>query len=362
MKKTVFVDLHVLQNLPPSCLNRDDTGSPKSAVYGGVRRARVSSQAWKHAMRKMFRDNFNEAELGSRTRLVFNLIADEMLKLKPDMPYDDAISKAKAILDKAKVKASAKKGDENKLSAMFFIGLQQAKNLAALAAGSLADNEKEAEKEILNALKNNNAVDVALFGRMVADNPTLNCDASAQVAHAISTHKAENEYDFFTAVDDLSPEDTSGAGHMGTVEFNSATMYRYATVAAHNLFEQLGGDTDAINKAIREFTRAFVYSLPTGKQNTFAANTIPDAVLVVVRTDRPLSFAAAFETPIRSEGIMPASAKALEKYALESYEDFCSAPQKSYIAGRYLAQLGSRLPMEQLLDTLGSDVAEMVQL
>jgi CRISPR system Cascade subunit CasC len=308
-------------------------------------------------MRMMFRDNFDESQLGSRTKLVFDIIAKEICLQKPDMAYDDAVGKAKLILEKAKIKASKTKGDDNKLAAMFFIGAQQAKNLVSLALGDI----EASEKEVLDALKKNNAVDVALFGRMVADNPSINCDASAQVAHAISTHKVENEYDFFTAVDDLSPEDNAGAGHMGTVEFNSATMYRYATIAAHNLFEQLGGDGGALSKAVSEFTRAFVYSLPSGKQNTFAANSIPDAVLAVIRTDRSLSFASAFETPIRSAGILPASAKALEKYALEAYEDFCPQPLKSYVAGRFLDRLGGRLPMEQLMEALGSDVAALMK-
>jgi CRISPR system Cascade subunit CasC len=355
MKKVVYVDFHVLQNVPPSCLNRDDTGSPKSAVYGGVRRARVSSQAWKRAMRMMFRDHFDPSELGFRTKLVFELVAEEIRRQKSDISAEDALKKAKDVLDKVKVKASKTKGEEDKLAALFFIGAQQVINLASMALGDAP------EKEVLDAIKKNNAVDVALFGRMVADNPLINCDASAQVAHAISTHRVENEYDFFTAVDDLSPEDNAGAGHMGTVEYHSATMYRYATVAAHNLFEQLGGDGDALSKAIREFARAFVCSLPSGKQNTFAANTIPDSVLVTIRTDRPLSFASAFETPVRGEGLLPASALALEEYALGAYQDFCDSPSKSYIVGRYLTPLGKRLSMNQLLEALGADVVSAVR-
>ncbi len=358
MKKVVYIDLHVLQNMPPNCLNRDDTGSPKSAVYGGVRRARVSSQSWKHEMRLMFREYFSENELGIRTRDVYGLIASEMRRLRPEITDDDAMALAKAVLEKVKVKPSAKAKDKgNKLGALFFIGLQQAKNLAALAL-----NEPGADaKDIKNALNSGSAVDVALFGRMVADNPLLNCEACAQVAHAISTHRVDNEYDYFTAMDDLSPEDTAAAGHVGTVEYNSATMYRYATVAAHNLYGELGSDGDAFTKAVREFIRAFVLSLPKGKQNTFAANVIPDAVLAVIRTDRPLSFAGAFETPVRAEGFLPASAKALEKYANEAYEDFCPRPLKSYVTGRYLGSLGECLPFEQLLESIAGDAAQTVK-
>lgn len=362
MKKVVYIDLHVLQNVPPSCLNRDDTGSPKSAIYGGVRRARVSSQSWKRAMRLAFRDHFDTAELGHRTKRVYEMISEEICRLQPDIPADDALKKAKAVLDKVSVKASKTKGKENELAALFFIGAQQAKNLAALAL------DEADVKQIQEALKKNNAVDVALFGRMVADDPKLNCDACAQVAHAISTHKVENEYDFFTAVDDffaddIERQDHAGAGHMGTVEFNSATLYRYATVSVHGLYEELGGDAAALSKAIREFARAFVRSMPTGKQNTFAANTHPDAVLACVRTDRPLSFASAFETPIRGmddKGILPNSATALEKYALGVYGDFCLTPEKSYVAGRYLGKLCEPTPLDQLIEALGEDAAALV--
>ncbi len=356
----VFIDLHVLQSVPPSCLNRDDTGSPKSAIYGGVRRARVSSQAWKRVMRLKFKEYLSEAELGCRTLRVYDLIAKEICRQREDVSLEDAMGMAKAVLDKGKVQASKKKGDEDKLGALFFIGLQQVKNLAALALG----DAEVTEKDVVEALKKNNAVEVALFGRMVADNPKLNCDACAQVAHAISTHQVENEYDFFTAVDDNEEENkgNAGAGHMGTVEYHSATLYRYATVAVHNLYEELGCNGDALAKAIREFTRAFVYSMPTGKQNTFAANTIPDAVLAVVRTDRPLSLASAFEVPVRGEGFLPASAKALETYAQNAYEKFCGAPVASYVTDNYnyLSTLGEQMPLPQLVDALGADAERMV--
>jgi CRISPR-associated protein Cas7/Cse4/CasC subtype I-E len=152
----------------------------------------------------------------------------------------------------------------------------QARELAKL----VVENPKPGVKESQLALRLNPGIDIALFGRMVADDPTLNTDACAQVAHSISTHKVSNEYDYFTAVDDFSSEDSAGAGHIGTVEFNSSTLYRYATVAVHELYKQLAGDTA---DAVCEFVRAFICSMPTGKQNTFANRTLPDAVLVALR-------------------------------------------------------------------------------
>lgn len=357
MKKRVYVDLHVIQSVPPSCLNRDDTGSPKTAIYGGVRRARVSSQAWKRAMRLMFRDYFDQSQLGMRTLMIYKPIVEEIVRLQPDLSSEEALKIVQDILKKVKIEP--KKDDKDKVDALFFIGAQQAKNLAALVLGNIED--KDTEKEIIRTLKEDNSVDIALFGRMLAKNPLLNCDASAQVAHAISTHRVENEYDYFTAVDDLGPEDNAGAGMLGTVEYNSATLYRFATVAAHELFEQLAKNDGVFEQAINEFARAFICSMPTGKQNTFAAHTVPDAVLAAIRIDRPLNLAGAFENPVRGEGLVPKSAQALEQYTKSVYTDFCSAPEKGYVIGNYLNSLGERLSLENLLERLGQDVAGLVR-
>jgi CRISPR system Cascade subunit CasC len=183
----------------------------------------------------------------------------------------------------------------------------------------------------------------------------------------------ENEYDYFTAVDDRAPEDNAGAGMIGTVEYSSATLYRYSTVAAHELFKQLAKDETVLEKTINEFARAFVTSMPTGKQNTFANRTLPDAVLISVRTDQPVNFAGAFEEPVKDKsfvkgegfvkdkGFVKASAQALESYVKGLYEDFCGTPVKSYVIGAYLDGLGEKVPFPQLLERLGKEVAGLCQ-
>lgn len=220
MKNRCYLDVHVLQTVPPSCVNRDDTGSPKTAIYGGTTRARVSSQAWKHAMREMFREELIEPDmLGLRTKNVISMVAEEILKLNPDAK---AAELAEKVLTSAGVKfKDDKKGEtkDKKAEALFFMSAAQAKALAEIAV-SEGTADKEACKK---ALKDNPSVDIALFGRMVASEATLNCDASAQVAHSISTHTVQNEYDYFTAVDDLAPEDNTGAG---TSERWSSTLQR----------------------------------------------------------------------------------------------------------------------------------------
>jgi len=352
--KKVFIDLHVLQSVPPNCLNRDDTGSPKTAIYGGVRRARVSSQAWKRAMRLMFREHFDPSELSMRTKHVFELVAQEIVKLSSDFTEDEAKLKAKEALAMVGIKASGKKSKEDEADALFFMSLQQAKNVAAVALGEAS------AKAVKSALSSGNGVDLALFGRMVAADPELNCDASAQVAHAISTHRVENEYDFFTAVDDMAAQtqDHAGGAHLGTVEYSSATLYRYATVAVHELCNQLADNAEVLDKALQEFTRAFICSMPTGKQNTFAAYTLPEAVLAVIRTDRPLNLADAFEMPVYSKeegGFISLSAQALVERALEAYNDYCAKPMKSFVIGKHLSKLGDCLSLDDMLVSLSND-------
>jgi len=350
--KKVYVDFHVIQTVPPSCLNRDDTGSPKTAIYGGVRRARVSSQAWKRAIRLMFREHFDEHELGTRTKEIVDLVAGEILSADNTKSDADAKTMAKNIIKLANV---TKNDDEVK--ALFFMSKKQAANLADLALRKPDATKKDAQA-VLNA---GHGVDVALFGRMVANDPSLNTDASAQVAHSISTHKSETEYDYFTAVDDFAPEDKAGAGMLGTVEYNSATLYRYATVAAHELLAQLVGDKSALEAAINEFARAFITSMPTGKQNTFANRTLPDAVLVSIRTDQPVNLVGAFEEPVRGEGFVKVSAQAFETYAKKVYADFCGAPERAYVVGAYLPEMGERVSLPQLLEQLGKEVASLCQ-
>lgn len=286
MKKRLYVDFHVLQTVPPSCINRDDTGSPKTAIYGGVTRARVSSQAWKHAMRQAFVEEslLDEEDVGKRTKKVTELVEKEIAALAPEK---DAAKLAKKTLDNAGIK-----NDEKGTKALFFISQAQIKALAQLAVEECAD-----KKEYKKALSTAPSADIALFGRMVADDPSLNFDAAAQVAHSISTHAVQNEYDYFTAVDDCQVEDNAGAGHLGTVEYNSATLYRYATVNVMELERHLGAKKAA--EVVRSFGEAFIRSMPTGKQNTFANRTLPDAVYVTIREDQPVNLCGAFERAVR---------------------------------------------------------------
>lgn len=360
MKNTnrLFVDMHVLQTVPPSCVNRDDTGSPKTAVYGGVTRARVSSQSWKRAMRMMFTDFLPNDKLGYRTKRIVSMVADEIKKAGNTTDPEETAEK---ILKTAGLTIkSVEKGTD----ALFFLSTAQAKALAELAVKDpetiKESPSREAKGKAQNALKQFPGIDIALFGRMVADDPSLNTDACAQVAHSISTHKISNEYDYFTAVDDLAPEDNAGAGHIGTVEFNSSTLYRFATVAVHELHNHLKEDTAV---AMREVVRAFVCSMPTGKQNTFANRTLPDAVLVTLRTDQPVNLVGAFEKPVppSDEGYVAASVKRLVTHTKSVYQNFSGEPELSLASGDALSGSFNVLPLKEMLDTLMDELGKRLE-
>ena len=343
--KRLYVDFHVLQTVPPSCVNRDDTGSPKTAVYGGATRARVSSQAWKHAIREMFKDEYmlNAEDIGSRTKKIADVVEKQIKLLAPDA---DAAKLAKKVVKNTGFKVDEKSG-EDKLKTLFFLSEAQAKALAELAIADCND-----PKQYKDALGTAPSVDMALFGRMVADAPSLNYDAAAQVAHSISTHAVQNEFDYFTAVDDCAPEDSAGAGHLGTVEYNSSTLYRYATVNVMELAGQLGAEQAA--ETVRAFGEAFLFSMPTGKQNTFANRTLPDAVYVTLREDQPVNLCGAFERAVlrSAQGYAAPSKAALAQYAQQMYSSFAEAPAQSFTVGSGLEELAPAQTAKAMLDAL----------
>ncbi|UCN14954.1 type I-E CRISPR-associated protein Cas7/Cse4/CasC [Cellulomonas iranensis] len=308
MSRTI-VEVHALQTVPPSNVNRDDTGSPKTAVFGGKRRARVSSQAWKRATRVTFESVLDKRDLGVRTKRIVDLVADRIVELRPDLG-EQATTLAEGVvkstgltLKEQKRTKAGTEGTHQETGYLVFVSRRQVELLADKAVELAAADDVTAALKAFKGkglLKSDHAVDVSLFGRMVADDTDLNVDAAAQVAHAISVHAVDNEYDYFTAVDDVkhdAVDEDAGAGMIGTVEFNSSTLYRYATVDVDRLQDNLG-DAEATRRAVRAFVQAFVESMPTGKQNTFANRTLPEAVVVTVRDTQSVNLVGAFEDAV----------------------------------------------------------------
>lgn len=371
-----YIDVHVLQTVPPSNLNRDDNGSPKTAIYGGVRRARVSSQAWKHATRHDFDSRLDSTELGERTLVVAERIADLIRQRDPELS-EQALKLSAQALEAAKIKVTlpkAKTGknsdtaeeDKARTGYLLFLSRAQMEALADLVVSS--DDHKVSARDAKKALTESRSIDLALFGRMVADAPDLNVDATAQVAHAISVHAVESEFDYFTAVDDNQSEDNAGAGMIGTVEFNSSTLYRYATVNATELASSLGS-VAAAAKAVEAFLGSFVRSMPTGKQNTFANRTLPDLVLVTVREDQPINLVGAFEDAITlTDGRVAEATRRLVTTAQEIDEAYGKAPEAAFAlavgaaaagsAGETLSTYAERKTLPDLVTIVGQQVVE----
>ena len=283
-----LIELHILQSFPVSCLNRDDLGSPKSAMIGGVQRARVSSQCWKRAIRLAMHDL--GSPIAHRTKLIVKTIQDRCLAL-------GATEEQAAACGKWTAQSFTKKVDEKGLSdTLFFISDSEAQKIAE----AFRDNQfkeikdKELQKICKNAIDPaHDGLDIALFGRMVADAADMNVEAAASVAHAISIHRVNPEIDFFTAVDDCKREDESGSAHMGSLEFNSATYYRYVSLDLGQLAETM--KTEEIAPAIEVFTKALFLA---ARQATMAAASPWNYAIVTLRKGQRLQLP--FNSPVKT--------------------------------------------------------------
>jgi len=340
--KTI-IEIHALQNFAPSNLNRDDTGAPKDALFGGTRRARVSSQCLKRSIRQYFlglveQNKIEADDVAFRTKRVLDALVKSLVEKK----RFEAEAEEKARLALAAMELTVK--EDGKSEYLLFLGQREISSIAdiidekwdTINAPDAAPTEgkkpgkakkqaaQSADPELKKALEKvfdgGKAVDVALFGRMLADMPEKNQNAACQVAHAISTHSVEREFDFYTAVDDLKPEDNAGADMMGTVEFNSACFYRYAVVDWEKLVENLQNDRDLAIKGLRAFLEGFVVAEPTGKQNTFAAHNPPEFVIVSVRHNTaPRNLANAFELAVRAKKVESLTRKSAEELVQKAH-------------------------------------------
>lgn len=343
---SLIIDIHALQTLPPSLINRDDTGAPKSAVYGGVPRQRVSSQSWKRAIRKDFEKNFDPASVGKRTKHVVELVVDKIKEIGreswTDERAEERVAQAFKVVKIKLVEPKTKDSDSDEekkrvyqqTGYLLFLSPRQIENLARKIVEADGENLKKGEVEKI--IDTEHSVDIAMFGRMVADDAAFNVDASVQVAHAIGIHESEPEFDFYTAVDDVVEDhEETGAGMMGTVQLMSSTLYRFATLDVESLAENLGDREAAVSAAVA-FVRSFVTSLPTGKQNTFAHNTLPELIYVVVREDRSISLVNAFEDPVTADsnsGRRLAGATALAAEARDIATKYGFTPKQAFVMG-----------------------------
>ncbi len=292
-----LIELHILQSFPVTCLNRDDVGSPKSATFGGVNRARLSSQCLKRATRLAARDLSDpDTFAGIRSRLLVGPFTAALAAA--GLPEAEAAEKAKAICETFS-KIDGK--DPNQVTTAVYLSPGEIRQIAAAVAAG--DDPKKAVKKAQRL----DAADIALFGRMVANDATLNVEGAAMFSHALSTHRTANEIDFFSAVDDNKSEaEDAGAGMIGTLEYSSATYYRYAAVNLDLLADgdHLGGlDAEKRKAVLRAFLQATLTAVPSARKNSMNGATLPEVVLGIRKSKgQPLQLVNAFETPVGTKG------------------------------------------------------------
>ncbi|MFC4517950.1 type I-E CRISPR-associated protein Cas7/Cse4/CasC [Streptomyces ehimensis] len=372
-QSTLFVEVHILQSLPPSNANREDSGSPKQALYGGARRARVSSQAWKRATRTEFAKTVEPADRATRTKRIAALLTERLTRPVTEggtgLEAAQAGRLTAALLEPLGITKSSKKGEQS--AYLLFFGKRQLDEIVKLlndrapelVALSDADLKAEIGKlPVVATLSTGHPAEVALFGRMVADLPALNVDAAVQVAHALSTHAVRTEFDYYTAVDDENTED-HGAGMIGTVEFNSSTLYRYAVLGVHQLRDNLSSAEDTRDTAVG-FVDAFTRSMPTGHQNSFAHRTLPHLVLLTLRTDQPVNLVSAYEKPVVGDaGLAAESALSLARELESVSATWGTEPARtlaaySIEANKLTDAFGPSVAFPKMLDSLGELVGQ----
>ncbi len=323
------LEFHILQSFPVSCLNRDDVGAPKTAIVGGTVRARVSSQAWKRPVRMTMHELGSTH--GTRTKLIARIIEDACLergataeqakvcgesiervfiKQKADEDAANAkkAKKAKKAKEEEEIDPSEEDSDSEKADALLFLSPNEIEILGNVLKESGFDplkvipekDQKKQVKEVSDLIKKGaqskvDALDIALFGRMVAQAAELNIESAASFSHAISTHKVSNEVEFFTALDDL--QDDPGAAHMGSLEFNSATYYRYVSLDLGQLAKTLAGQS--LPEAVESFVHALFVAIPSARQSTQSAASPWEFAKVLVRRGQRLQ--VPFETAIKAK-------------------------------------------------------------
>ncbi|MFH1897703.1 MAG: type I-E CRISPR-associated protein Cas7/Cse4/CasC [Candidatus Desantisbacteria bacterium] len=312
---STFIQLHLLTSYPPANLNRDDLGRPKTAIMGGVQRLRISSQSLKRAWRtsEVFKETL-AGHIGIRTKemgsQVFKQLTEAGIKESQAKEWGKEIS---GQFGKLKGTNNDKPLQELEIEQLAHFSPEECQAIESLIQTLIKENRKPTEKELELLCKKHQAVDIALFGRMLASSPEFNTEAAAQAAHAITVHKVAVEDDFFTAVDDLNcGEDDMGAGHLGETEFAAGLFYLYICINRDLLLEHLK-DEELTKKALQTLAKSAMTIAPTGKQNSFASRAYASYALAEKGTHQPRSLSVAFLKPVTGSDMLSDAISALNK-------------------------------------------------
>ncbi len=373
--KNLKLDLHILQNFAPANLNRDDANMPKEAELGGYRRARISSQCLKRSIRKS--EGFErliKVDIGFRTKYAHDILTKIFIE-KYGKESKDAEKLSAGILKKITGGFATKKKDEEdareKTKVLFYTQKSELERIAEKVIAKLESDTKLNDAFYKSAytdfLKENSnridTTDIALFGRMLADAPGMKIDAACQVAHAISTNKLNSEFDFYTAVDDLNEGEEQGAGMMGTLGFNSSCFYRYAMIDANKLVENLNNKEEMAKDGILGFIEGSIEAIPTGKQNSHAAQNRPAYIMVEIKEDGlPMSLANAFAKPVtpdKNNDLIEKSIKVLTEHYENTKRMYGDENSTVFVASLYD---NTSLSVPELIKKVDDKLTELMQI
>lgn len=312
---STFIQLHLLTSYPPSNLNRDDLGRPKTAVMGGKTRLRISSQSLKRAWRTS--DLFSEAmkgHVGTRTKAmgveIYNALREKKVA---DGKAKEWAKQIAEVFGKCKKANADKPLEELEIEQLAHFSPEEKTSIFALVDRLAIDKSGPSATDLALLQKKHTAVDIAMFGRMLASSPAYNTEAAVQVAHAITVHDVAVEDDYFTAVDDLnSGEEDLGAAHIGETEFAAGLFYLYLCINRDLLTENLGGDQELANKALVSLVEAVAKVAPNGKQNSFASRAYASFILAEKGAQQPRSLSVAFLKPVRGEDVLAKAISEIE--------------------------------------------------
>ena len=318
---TTFIQLHLLTAYAPSNLNRDDLGRPKTAKMGNTDRLRISSQSLKRAWRTS--DCFYQSlsdHIGVRSR---RFARDWVYKPMIDNGISEKIAKESAIkiagqFGKLKNEKSPKDPLTNlEIEQLVHISNYEQQAIKQLVDLLISEKREPTDNEVKLLRKENSSIDIALFGRMLADSLAFNIEAACQVSHALGVSTVTIEDDFFTAVDDLNKNGDSdagsGSGHLGERGFASALFYTYVCISRDLLLENLNSDEVLVEKTLKALTESAAKVAPTGMQNSFASRAYTSYLLIEKGSQQPRSLAVAYFNPIRSQDLVNDAITRLEE-------------------------------------------------
>lgn len=309
---TTFIQLHFLTSYPPACLNRDDLNRPKSAVMGGVTRLRVASQSLKRAWRtsEVFKSALSN-HMGTQTRRmgieIYNKLIKDNVEDENAKKWAKAIAKQFGALDSA---TQVEPLNDCAIKQLAHFSPEEKSLIDKLTSKLLKERREPSSNELELLRKRHKAVDIALFGRMLADAPLYDMEAACEVGHALTVHKVAVEDDYFTAVDDLN---TRGAAHIGEQGFAAGLFYLYVCINRDLLIENLSSDEDLAYRAIKALVEAAATVAPTGKQKSFASRAWASYILAEKGTRQPRSLSVAFLKPVKSDDMLQEAIQKLEE-------------------------------------------------